>query len=87
MNFVQSPGPAGPASLVSPPMIPLGLKETNELELRTSLKQFISCHYYEDGEEYEDVVAELMDLRQVSKQFLEFVNLDINNQYYIIIYD
>ena len=47
-------------------MIPLGLKETNELELRTSLKQFISCHYYEDGEDYEDVVAELMDLRQVS---------------------
>ena len=68
-------------------MIPLGLKETNELELRTSLKQFISGHYYEDGEEYEDVVAELMDLRQVSKQFLEYVNLDINNQYYIIIYD
>ena len=68
-------------------MIPLGLKETNELELRTSLKQFISGHYYEDGEEYEDVVAELMDLRQVSKQFLEFVNLDINNQYYINIYD
>ena len=68
-------------------MIPLGLKETNELELRTSLKQFISGHYYEDGEEYEDVVAELMDLRQVSNQFLEFVNLDINNQYYINIYD
>ena len=52
-------------------MIPLGLKETNELELRTSLKQFISCHYYEDGEEYEDVVAELMDLRQVSKQLVQ----------------
>ena len=46
------------------PMIPLGLKETNELELRNTLKEFIKCHYYEDGEDYEDVVAELMDLRQ-----------------------
>ena len=46
------------------PMIPLGLKETNELELRNTLKEFIKAHYYEDGEEYEDAVAELMDLRQ-----------------------
>ena len=46
------------------PMIPLGLKETNELELRNTLKEFIKTHYYEDGDEYEDAVAELMDLRQ-----------------------
>ena len=46
------------------PMIPLGLKETNELELRHALKEFISSHYYEDGEDYEETVAELMDLRQ-----------------------
>ena len=46
------------------PMIPLGLKETNELELRQTLKEFISSHYYEDGEDYEETVAELMDLRQ-----------------------
>ena len=46
------------------PMIPLGLKETNELELRNTLKEFIKSHYYEDGDDYEDVVAELMDLRQ-----------------------
>ena len=46
------------------PMIPLGLKETNELELRNTLKDFIKEHYYEDGEDYEDAVAELMDLRQ-----------------------
>ena len=46
------------------PMIPLGLKETNELELRNVLKEFIKSHYYEDGEDYEDIIAELMDLRQ-----------------------
>ena len=46
------------------PMIPLGLKETNELELRNTLKEFIKTHYYEDGDDYEDAVAELMDLRQ-----------------------
>ena len=46
------------------PMIPLGLKETNELELRNTLKEFIKEHYYEDGDDYEDAVAELMDLRQ-----------------------
>ena len=46
------------------PMIPLGLKETNELELRGSLEEFISQHYHEPGGEYEEAVAELMDLRQ-----------------------
>ena len=49
------------------PMIPLGLKETKELELRDSIKRFIEDHYHEDGEEYEDPLAELMDLRQAMR--------------------
>ena len=49
------------------PMIPLGLKETKELELRDSIKRFIEDHYHEDGEEYEDSLAELMDLRQAMR--------------------
>ena len=49
------------------PMIPLGLKETKELELRDSIKRFIEDHYHEDSEEYEDPLAELMDLRQAMR--------------------
>ena len=49
------------------PMIPLGLKETNELKLRDIIKGFIEDHYHEDGEEYEDPLAELMDLRQAMR--------------------
>ena len=46
------------------PMIPLGLKETKELDMREAFKDLIDTHYYEDGAEYEDQIAELMDLRQ-----------------------
>ena len=46
------------------PMIPLGLKETKEIELRDSFKDFILEHYSEDGNYYENQLAELMDLRQ-----------------------
>lgn len=46
------------------PMIPLGLKETKEIELRESFKDFILEHYSEDGNYYENQLAELMDLRQ-----------------------
>ena len=67
-------------------MIPLGLKETKEIELRDSFKDFILEHYRfnwilkqqvkvnncsEDGNFYENQLAELMDLRQaVSFSFL-----------------
>ena len=49
------------------PMIPLGLKETKELELSDNLKQFIEIHYHEDGKEYDEPLAELMDLRQAMR--------------------
>ena len=49
------------------PMIPLGLKETKEMEIRDTFKEFICHHYYEDGEEYEEPLAELMDLRQATR--------------------
>ena len=49
------------------PMIPLGLKETKELDLREPFKQFIECHYYENGEDYEESLAELMDFRQAMR--------------------
>ena len=46
------------------PMISPGLKETKELDLMEVLKNFIESHYHEDSEEYEDSIAELMDIRQ-----------------------
>ena len=49
------------------PMIPLGLKETKELELRDTIKKLIEDHYHEDGMEYDDPLAELMDLRQAMR--------------------
>lgn len=49
------------------PMIPLGLKETKEIELRESFKDFILEHYSEDGSLYEEELAELMDIRQAMR--------------------
>jgi len=49
------------------PMIPLGLKETQDLDLRVDFKQFIKSHYYEEGDSYEEALASLMDLRQAMR--------------------
>ena len=78
-------------------MIPLGLKETKEIELRDSFKDFILEHYRfakwneklylsanqtennhcsEDGNFYENQLAELMDLRQAVRN--TFVKNTIN---------
>ncbi|XP_046667846.1 LOW QUALITY PROTEIN: rhophilin-2-B [Homalodisca vitripennis] len=49
------------------PMIPLGLKETKEIDFREPFKDFILEHYSEDGANYEDAIAELMDMRQAMR--------------------
>ncbi|XP_067006501.1 rhophilin-2 isoform X2 [Anabrus simplex] len=49
------------------PMIPLGLKETKEIDFRDPFKDFILEHYSEDGSRYEDAIAELMDIRQAMR--------------------
>ena len=49
------------------PMIPLGLKETKELDLRETFRALIESHYFEDAGVYEEAVAELMDLRQAMR--------------------
>ncbi|XP_041792673.1 rhophilin-2 isoform X2 [Chelmon rostratus] len=46
------------------PLIALGLKETKEVDFSTPFKDFILEHYSEDGNSYEDEIADLMDLRQ-----------------------
>ncbi|CAH2286122.1 rhophilin-1 isoform X2 [Pelobates cultripes] len=55
------------SEILSVPMIPLGLKETKELDLTDPLKDFISSHYGEDGSLYEKEIREFMDLRQAMR--------------------
>ncbi|XP_019510088.1 PREDICTED: rhophilin-2 isoform X2 [Hipposideros armiger] len=49
------------------PLIPLGLKETKDVNFSVVLKDFILEHYSEDGCLYEDDIADLMDLRQACR--------------------
>ncbi|XP_075406675.1 rhophilin-1 isoform X2 [Tenrec ecaudatus] len=49
---------------ISIPMIPLGLKETKELDWSTPLKELISSHFGEDGASYEAELKELEAQRQ-----------------------
>ncbi|GLV36368.1 Rhophilin [Carabus blaptoides fortunei] len=46
------------------PMIPLGLKETKEIDFREPFKDFILEHYSEDADQYTDAISDFMDLRQ-----------------------
>ncbi|XP_012668580.1 rhophilin-1 isoform X1 [Otolemur garnettii] len=52
---------------VAAPMIPLGLKETKELDWTTPLKELISGHFGEDGSSYEAELRELEALRQAMR--------------------
>ncbi|XP_053415534.1 rhophilin-1 isoform X2 [Nycticebus coucang] len=52
---------------VAAPMIPLGLKETKELDWATPLKELISGHFGEDGSSYEAELRELEALRQAMR--------------------
>ena len=49
------------------PMIPLGLKETKDLDVREAFKSVIESHYYEDSKNYEEALASLQDLRQAMR--------------------
>ncbi|XP_071296355.1 rhophilin-2 [Agelaius tricolor] len=49
------------------PLVPLGLKETKEVDFTLPLKDFILEHYSQDSSEYEDEIADLMDLRQACR--------------------
>ncbi|XP_041978295.1 rhophilin-2 isoform X2 [Aricia agestis] len=46
------------------PMIPLGLKETKEIDFREPFKDFILEHYSEDALAYEEPISDFMDMRQ-----------------------
>lgn len=49
------------------PLIALGLKETKEVDFSPLFKDFILEHYSEEGSNYEDEIADLMDLRQACR--------------------
>ncbi|XP_075437575.1 rhophilin-1 isoform X3 [Ascaphus truei] len=57
----------GNNEVISVPMIPLGLKETKELDVTEALKECISEHYGEDGLLYETEIRDFMDLRQAMR--------------------
>ncbi|KAJ8407908.1 hypothetical protein AAFF_G00269520 [Aldrovandia affinis] len=49
------------------PLIPLGLKETKDVDFSVPFKDFILEHYSEDGSNFENEIADLMDLRQACR--------------------
>ncbi|KAK5647301.1 hypothetical protein RI129_002193 [Pyrocoelia pectoralis] len=49
------------------PMIPLGLKETKEIDFMDPFKDFILEHYSEDAFQYEDPITDFMDTRQAMR--------------------
>ncbi|XP_037022635.2 rhophilin-1 isoform X5 [Artibeus jamaicensis] len=59
----EGPGSEG----ITVPMIPLGLKETKELDWSAALTELISQHFGEDGTSYEAEIRELADLRQAMR--------------------
>ncbi|CAO2602016.1 Rhpn1 [Lemmus lemmus] len=74
---------SGFSESVTIPMIPLGLKETKELDWATPLKELISEHFGEDGTSYEAEIQELEDLRQATRTpSRDEVGLDLLAAYY-----
>ncbi|KAI8128129.1 Rhophilin-2 [Lucilia cuprina] len=49
------------------PMIPLGLKETKEIDFMEPFSDFILEHYSEEPSMYTDAIADITDTRQASK--------------------
>ncbi|CAJ1059432.1 rhophilin-1 [Xyrichtys novacula] len=52
---------------INVPMIPLGLKETKEVDFAVSIQDFICEHYGEDSSLYEKEIKELTELRQAMR--------------------
>ncbi|XP_022096108.1 rhophilin-1-like [Acanthaster planci] len=75
--------------LRSVPLIPLGLKETKEIDVKLVFQDYILEHYSEDGADYEQEIQEFMELRQAMrtpKRTSEGVDLlfEYYNQLYFV---
>ncbi|XP_076067247.1 GTP-Rho-binding protein rhophilin isoform X2 [Oratosquilla oratoria] len=57
----------GNSSKLAIPMIPLGLKETKEIDFREPFKDFIQEHYSEKGTDYDETITEFMELREAMR--------------------
>ncbi|CAH1394154.1 unnamed protein product [Nezara viridula] len=49
------------------PVIPLGLKETKDIDFREPFKDFILEHYSEDGSKYDSAINDFMEMRQAMR--------------------
>lgn len=49
------------------PLIPLGLKETKDVDFSVPFKDFILEHYSEDGTRFQDEIDDLIDLRKACR--------------------
>ncbi|XP_058237541.1 rhophilin-2 isoform X2 [Hemibagrus wyckioides] len=49
------------------PLVPLGLKETKDVDFSVPFKDFILEHYSEDGTRFQDKIDDLMDLRKACR--------------------
>lgn len=68
-------------------MIPLGLKETKEIDFRDPFKDFILEHYSEDASQYEDAIADFMDTRQAIRTPLrDITGISLLFRYYNQLY-
>lgn len=53
-------------------MIPLGLKETKEVDFFEQFSDFILEHYSVDPSDFEDAILDLIDTRQVGLLIIHF---------------
>lgn len=61
------------------PMIPLGLKETKEVNFIEPFSDFILEHYSEESGTYQDAIADISDTRQVRTFYNSFFFLENQN--------
>lgn len=59
-------------------MIPLGLKETKEVNFMEPFSDFILEHYSEESDVYQDAIADITDTRQVHFLFVKFQPIAAN---------
>lgn len=70
------------------PMIPLGLKETNDINFVEPFSDFILEHYSEDPLLYVEAIADITDTRKVSNSIRNIYQYSFNryNHIFLIIY-
>lgn len=61
------------------PMVPLGLKETKEVDFFEQFSDFILEHYSVDPSNFEDAILDLIDTRQVSCDGRSKVHINNDN--------